>query len=63
MTLFLTPLATWAQADCKEPSYLNKIEGFDLASCQYSEYNDFKFSYYDLKNKYVTIEKGEIIIV
>lgn len=60
ITVFLIPLFNWAQDNCKEPSYLNKIEGFELTSCQNSEYNDFEFSYFDLKDKNVTMKKGGV---
>ncbi|MBX7203789.1 MAG: OmpA family protein [Bacteroidia bacterium] len=38
--------------DCKAPSYLNGFEGFKMASCQYSEFNEYKFIFNDLKGKY-----------
>lgn len=58
--LLMVPLMIWAQDDCKEPSYLNKIEGFDLTSCKYSEFNEFEFSYYGLNGKYISMKKGGI---
>lgn len=49
---------TFAQSDCKEPDYLNKIAGFNLVSCEYSEFNEYKFSYNDLKNNYKELIKS-----
>lgn len=48
----------YSQDDCKAPDYLNSIEGFVLASCEQSEYNEYNFYYYDLKEKYITLTKS-----
>jgi len=58
--LLLFPVLTRAQEDCAEPSYLNRIEGFDLASCKFSEFNEYEFQYYDLKGNYITMKKGGV---
>lgn len=41
-----------AQTDCKLPAYLNQFEGFEVASCQFSEFNEFKFAFNDLNKRY-----------
>jgi len=48
----------YSQDDCKAPDYLNSIEGFVLASCEQSEYNEYTFYYYDLKGKYIMLTKS-----
>ncbi len=60
--LSIFPLFAWTQSDFKEPSYLNKIEGFDLnsKSCQNSEYNEFQFDYFNPKGERIKIKKGGI---
>lgn len=58
--LSLFPLFVWAQSDCKEPSYLDQINSFELTACQYSEYNEYEFVYQDLKDKTISLKKGGI---
>jgi outer membrane protein OmpA-like peptidoglycan-associated protein len=57
-----TMLAT-AQTDkpgCKEiePVYMNRIDGFYLNNCEFSEYKDIEFVYYGLDGKTVRVRKA-----
>lgn len=56
--MFLIPVISTAQEDCKVPAYLDKISTFELSSCQYSEYNEYEFDYQDLKDKRIILKKG-----
>ncbi len=55
--LFLS-LVLLAQNDCTEPGYINKIKGFEPASCVFSEFKEHNFSFYDLKGKYTQLKKS-----
>lgn len=47
-----------AGCDTIEPSYINRIEGFYIQSCEGSEFKDVKFSYYSLSDKYTELTKS-----
>lgn len=48
----------YSQDDCKAPDYLNSIEGFILASCEQSEYNEYTFNYNDNKGNYTSLTRS-----
>lgn len=59
---FSTMLAS-AQTDkpgCKEvePTYMNRMQGFYLNNCEFSEYKDIEFFYVGLDNKSVRVRKA-----
>ena len=60
MVLIALSIFSNAQSDCKEPEYLNRIDGFDIASCQYSEYNEYEFMFNNLQDKYTQLKKGGV---
>jgi len=63
LLLILNALLASAQTDkpgCKEiePVYMNRMQGFYLNSCEFSEYKDVEFFYVGLDGKSVRIRKA-----
>lgn len=63
LLLTLNALLLSAQEDkpgCKEiePAYMNRMQGFYLFSCEYSEYKDIEFFYVGLDDKSVRVRKA-----
>jgi len=54
--VFATSTSGFGQEEnCKIPEYVNQFEGFNVASCKYSEFNEYKFTYNNLKGDYTEI--------
>jgi len=63
LLLVLNALLLSAQTDkpgCKEvePTYMNRMQGFYLFSCEFSEYKDVEFFYYGLDGNSVRVRKA-----
>jgi len=63
LLLILNTLLASAQTDkpgCKEvePTYMNRMQGFYLFSCEFSEYKDVEFFYYGLDGNSVRVRKA-----
>lgn len=51
-------ISLYSQDDCKAPDYLTQMKGFDLASCQFSEFNEYEFHYNDINGKTKQLKKS-----
>lgn len=63
LLLIFNALLASAQTDkpgCKEvePTYMNRMQGFYLFSCEFSEYKDVEFFYYGLDGNSVRVRKA-----
>lgn len=61
--LFFNTILASAQTDkpgCKdvEPAYINRMQGFYLQNCEFSEYKDIEFFYVGLDGKSVRVRKA-----
>lgn len=53
LVMLLKSIMSIAQeTECKTPIYLNQFDGFMVASCQFSEYNEYKFTYNNLSGDF-----------